>query len=204
MKNKLTGLTSLLILHGVFTALIFQSCEKNIVENNDSWKDYYVDSIGFKHNMTLSKVIDKITVKEEINYEEAYNLLLNQYCKDYNIEIGDFPTYSELADKLQIVRDTTISFEDKFKLIHPNFTSIEIEYINEIENIVIDAENTEQATSAITNIEENIILNTSLSNEQKGNLINLTDSAKHSYEFWDSEFSNKSDEYAYGWRGNFS
>ncbi len=54
MKKKLTAFSIIILFIGVISGVFVSSCTKNKVEE-DSWQDYYVDSIGVKFHKVVNE-----------------------------------------------------------------------------------------------------------------------------------------------------
>jgi hypothetical protein len=197
-KKTLTVLSIITLFFGIVSGIIVSSCEKNEVVEG-SWQDYYVDSIGIKHNVVLKPVYEVIKTKKGMNLEEIYNLVVEFAIEEYNIPLNEIPKFSDISDDLIIILDTTISFVDKFKQLNPDYSELQIDYLYQVEDVISSNYDVNTVDSYITSIENDIIINTTLTDSKKGELINITDVAKNSYIFWENELISKTDPEPNGW-----
>jgi len=192
VKKKSNTLFNFFLLL-IVGAIILNGCEKqHVIHDNDSWADFYYDSLGYKHNIiTLQALNVHKESKDSIDYAELYEIICFLISEEYDVPVSEMPTYVQIKEQLMIALDTSLSFLDRYKLLNADFSQKEIDYVISIEETFLNSANSTNYMNSISLVEDDIVFDTDLADKTKGDLINLTDLSKFSYKLWE-DYSSQS------------
>ncbi|MBN2891830.1 MAG: hypothetical protein JXL97_08185 [Bacteroidales bacterium] len=186
MKNLFLRIAAVIL----FIAIFMNSCQKDEISKNETWKDYFIDSVGLKHNVIVKEALNKIEKnKDVITLEDIYYISCDIVFELYEIDSSEIPSYSEILVYFPVLTDTTMSLSEKYQYFKPDCSLKEINYVIDIENKIKETFNSSSLENEPTQIESSIIVDTDLTNESKGDLLIISDVATNSYELWEKYYA---------------
>lgn len=188
----------LFLLVTTVVTIFISGCQNKMISKND----FNLNEIGLKHNVVLNDNMNELrTKKDGSSLQDIYNMTLKSMKDNYNITDVNL-SFNEFKNIASEIKDSNTDLIEIYKKINPQFTHDEIMYLIQLKEVINQNLDTLSTRKNIEQIENEIILNNSLTKEKKLALLNGTDIAINSYKYWHlykSQLKNSSTEPGWEW-----